>query len=102
MVSVFAEAMMMWATISEGIHRSLNRHDEMEYECPTAKTGLFGGAAFLGLDASLLWLACQMLALNAREDYLEEEVPKKSYGEVLITNNYDEMEVQIIDDIMGD
>ncbi|KAK8919335.1 hypothetical protein KSP39_PZI021592 [Platanthera zijinensis] len=85
LVSVFAEAMLMWATITEGLHRSLNKHDDMEYACPTAKTGVFGGAAFLALDASLFWLVCQMLTLNAREDYLEEDDPKGTYGEVLVT-----------------
>ncbi|KAG0487775.1 hypothetical protein HPP92_006586 [Vanilla planifolia] len=46
LVTIFAEAMMMWATITEGLHRSWNLHEEMDYKCPTAKTGLFGGAAF--------------------------------------------------------
>ncbi|PKA58483.1 hypothetical protein AXF42_Ash008770 [Apostasia shenzhenica] len=88
LVTVFAETMMMWATITEGLHRTLNRHKDMDYACPTAKTGLFGGAAFLALDASLFWLVCQMLTLNARADYLEEDDPKGAYGEVL-TTDYD-------------
>ncbi|XP_020585463.1 uncharacterized protein LOC110028084 [Phalaenopsis equestris] len=82
-VSIFAEAMLLWATITEGLHRALNKHDDMDYTCPTAKTGLFGGAAFLALDASLFWLVSQMLTMNARSDYLEEDDPKGSYGEVL-------------------
>ncbi|KAH0469179.1 hypothetical protein IEQ34_002411 [Dendrobium chrysotoxum] len=88
LVSIFAEAMLMWATITEGLHRSLNKHNDMNYSCPTAKTGLFGGAGFLALDASLFWLVSQMLTLNARADYLEEDDPKGSYGEVL-TTEYD-------------
>ncbi|XXG52344.1 hypothetical protein AAC387_Pa03g0711 [Persea americana] len=82
-VSVLAEAMMMWATITEGLHRSRNVHHYLQTACPTAKTGLFGGAAFLALDASLFWLVCQMLTLNARADYLEEDDPKGDYGQVL-------------------
>ena len=54
----------------------------MNYQCPTAKTGLFGGAAFLALDAALFWLVCQMLALNARADYLDEDDNKGEYGQV--------------------
>lgn len=54
----------------------------MDYQCPTAKTGLFGGAAFLALDAALFWLVCQMLALNARADYLDEDDGKGEYGQI--------------------
>ncbi|PKU82837.1 uncharacterized protein LOC110110741 [Dendrobium catenatum] len=85
LVTLFAEAMLMWVTITEGLHRTLNRHFDPNYECPTAKTGLFGGAAFLALDAALFWLVCQMLTLNARADYLEEDDSKGAYGEVLTT-----------------
>ncbi|KAJ6845713.1 uncharacterized protein M6B38_286345 [Iris pallida] len=86
-VTVLAEGMMMWATITEGLHRSRNVHQDLTTQCPTAKTGLFGGAAFLALDASLFWLVCQMLTLNARADYLEEDDdPKGAYGQVLATD----------------
>ncbi|KAK2453007.1 hypothetical protein P8452_00679 [Trifolium repens] len=44
-------------------------------DCPTAKTGLMGGGAFLCLISSLFWLLSLMLVKNAREDYLEEDVP---------------------------
>lgn len=40
--------------------------------CPTAKTGVLGGGAFLSLNSSLLWLACFILASNVREDYFED------------------------------
>ncbi|KAH0470852.1 hypothetical protein IEQ34_000575 [Dendrobium chrysotoxum] len=85
LVTLFAEAMLMWVTITEGLHRTRNRHFDLNYDCPTAKTGLFGGAAFLALDAALFWLVCQMLTLNARADYLEEDDSKGAYGEVLTT-----------------
>lgn len=75
--------MMIWATATEGFHRTRNVHHNLKTTCPTAKTGLFGGAAFLALDAALFWLVCQMLALNARADYLEEDDPKGDYGQVL-------------------
>ncbi|WOL16264.1 hypothetical protein Cni_G25051 [Canna indica] len=82
-VSVSGVGMMMWATITEGLHRSRNVHHDLSTKCPTAKTGLFGGAAFLALDASLFWLVCQMLTLNARADYFDEdEDPKGDYGKV--------------------
>ncbi|XP_077224651.1 uncharacterized protein LOC143857970 [Tasmannia lanceolata] len=85
-VSVLAEGMMMWASITEGLHRVRNVHHDLQTGCPTAKTGLFGGAAFLALDASLFWLVCQMLTLNARADYLEDDDPKGDYGQVLATD----------------
>ena len=40
--------------------------------CPTAKTGVLGGGAFLSLNSSLLWLACFILASNVRDDYFED------------------------------
>ncbi|XP_077238643.1 uncharacterized protein LOC143879874 [Tasmannia lanceolata] len=85
-VSLLAEGMMIWASITEGLHRVRNVHRNLNYDCPTAKTGLFGGAAFLALDASLFWLVCQMLTLNARADYLEDDDPKGDYGQVLATD----------------
>ncbi|CAL9119652.1 unnamed protein product [Musa textilis] len=84
-VSILALGMMMWATITEGLSRSHNVHHDLDTECATAKTGLFGGAAFLALDASLFWLVCQMLTLNARADYLDEDDPKGEYGQVYAT-----------------
>ena len=82
LVSALALAMLLWATVTEGLHRSRNIHHDLDIQCPTAKTGLFGGAAFLALDAALFWLVCQMLALNARADYLDEDDDKGEYGQV--------------------
>ncbi|GMY17783.1 keratin-associated protein [Fagus crenata] len=67
-----AGAMLLWPTITEQLHLSRNVHHNLNTDCPTAKTGLLGGGAFLSLDASLLWLVALMLADNAREDYFEE------------------------------
>ncbi|KAK9097626.1 hypothetical protein Sjap_023123 [Stephania japonica] len=78
-------ALMLWATISESLHHVNNVHKNVDYGCPTAKTGVFGGAAFLALDSALFWLICQMLTLNARSDYLEED-SKGDYGQVLATD----------------
>ncbi|KAF6167819.1 hypothetical protein GIB67_027597 [Kingdonia uniflora] len=72
-VSAFGASMLLWATVTEGLHRMNNVHHSLDYACPTAKTGLFGGAAFIALDASLFWLVCQMLTMNSREDYLEDD-----------------------------
>lgn len=87
-VSVFAEGMMMWASITEHLHLTRNVHNNMATKCPTAKTGLFGGGAFLALDACLFWLICLMLANNAREDYFDEQEEnlKGDYGQVLTTD----------------
>ncbi|PKA54393.1 hypothetical protein AXF42_Ash000226 [Apostasia shenzhenica] len=50
--------MMILETVTESLHRIHNKNKDMDYACPTAKTGLFGGAAFLFLDASLIWVVC--------------------------------------------
>lgn len=82
-----SEGLMMWATITEGLHRTYNTHHNLNTDCPTAKTGLFGGAAFLALDTSLFWLICQMLTLNARSDYeYDDEDLKGKYGQVMATD----------------
>ncbi|XP_060211212.1 uncharacterized protein LOC132638286 [Lycium barbarum] len=67
-----AAALLLWPTISEQLHITRNIHHNLQTECPTAKTGLLGGGAFLSLDSALFWLVCLMLANNAREDYFEE------------------------------
>ncbi|XP_039128235.1 uncharacterized protein LOC120264489 [Dioscorea cayenensis subsp. rotundata] len=85
-VFVLGEGMMIWATITEALHRIHNVHQDLNYACPTAKTGLFGGAAFLALDTALFWLVCQMLTQNVRTDYFEEDDPKGEYGQVLATD----------------
>lgn len=79
--------MLLWASITEHLHLSRNVHHNMDTGCPTAKTGLFGGAGFLALDASLFWLVCLMLADNARDDYFGggEEDLKGDYGQVYET-----------------
>ncbi|KAL1346777.1 hypothetical protein AAHE18_08G210100 [Arachis hypogaea] len=68
-----AAAMLLWPTITEQMHLQRNVHNDLTYTCPTAKTGLLGGGAFLSLDSSLFWLIALMLAGNAREDFLDEE-----------------------------
>lgn len=85
-----AEGMLLWPTITELIHLKRNVHHNMNAKCPTAKTGLFGGAAFMALNASLFWLICLMLANNAREDYFDEEDEnrKGEYGQIF-TTDYD-------------
>ncbi|XP_057872698.2 uncharacterized protein LOC131078889 [Cryptomeria japonica] len=87
-VSFVSQALMTWTIITESLHRSQNVHHDLTTLCPTAKTGLYGGAAFLALDAGLFWLICQMLALNARSDYEydDEEDIKGQYGQVTATD----------------
>ncbi|GMN39782.1 hypothetical protein TIFTF001_009010 [Ficus carica] len=77
-----AGALLLWPTLTEQLHISRNVHHNLNTECPTAKTGLLGGGAFVSLDASLFWLVALMLADNAREDYFDEaeKDPKGEYG----------------------
>ncbi|URE29653.1 hypothetical protein MUK42_26336 [Musa troglodytarum] len=84
-ITVLALVMLLWPTISESLHRSRNVHRDLTTQCPTAKTGLFGGGAFLALDAALFWLVCQMLTLNARSDYWDEDDAKGEYSDVCTT-----------------
>ncbi|XP_018845696.1 uncharacterized protein LOC109009603 [Juglans regia] len=65
-------AFLLWPTIAEQLILSRNVHHNLETDCPTAKTGLLGGGAFVSLDSSLFWLVALMLAINAREDYLDD------------------------------
>ncbi|CAI0420504.1 unnamed protein product, partial [Linum tenue] len=67
-----AAALLLWPTITEQLHLSRNVHRNLETACPTAKTGLLGGGAFVSLDSSLFWLVALMLAANVREDYFDE------------------------------
>ncbi|XP_041019487.1 uncharacterized protein LOC121261270 [Juglans microcarpa x Juglans regia] len=67
-----AATLLLWPTITEQIHLARNVHHNLNTDCPTAKTGLLGGGAFLSLDACLFWLVALMLADNAREDYFDE------------------------------
>ncbi|KAG4387062.1 hypothetical protein AAZX31_11G152400 [Glycine max] len=86
-----AAAMLLWPTITEHIHLTRNVHQNLSYECPTAKTGLLGGGAFLSLDSSLLWLIALMLAGNAREDFFgeEEDGDKGEFGAASSDAYYD-------------
>ncbi|KAJ8548117.1 hypothetical protein K7X08_021353 [Anisodus acutangulus] len=67
-----AAALLLWPTISEQLHITRTIHHNLQTDCPTAKTGLLGGGAFLSLDSVLFWLVALMLADNAREDYFQE------------------------------
>ncbi|KAI9196733.1 hypothetical protein LWI28_026537 [Acer negundo] len=91
LLSLLAQGMLMWATITELIHLTRNVHHDMNTNCPTAKTGLFGGAAFMSLNASLFWLICLMLAANTRDDYFDEEDDENLKGEDgrVLTVDYD-------------
>ncbi|XP_076943094.1 uncharacterized protein LOC143613204 [Bidens hawaiensis] len=78
-----AMAMLLWPTITEHKHIVSNVHYNLETACPTAKTGLLGGGAFLALDAALFWLVSLMLANNAREDYFDDV--KAAGGDAIAT-----------------
>ncbi|KAH6760801.1 keratin-associated protein [Perilla frutescens var. frutescens] len=80
--TLLAAVMLIWPTLTELGHRTNNVHQDLETSCPTAKTGLLGGGAFLSLDSCLFWLVALMLADNARADYFDESDDKVagSYG----------------------
>ncbi|XP_074286811.1 uncharacterized protein LOC141612011 [Silene latifolia] len=84
-----AAALLLWPTITEQFHLSRTVHYDMNYSCPTAKTGLIGGGAFVSLDSCLFWLICLMLTDNAREDYFEEtdEAMKGGQSQVINVDN---------------
>ncbi|KAF2313567.1 hypothetical protein GH714_011759 [Hevea brasiliensis] len=75
-----AAALLLWPTITEQLHLNRKVHHNLKTDCPTAKTGLLGGGAFVSLDSTLFWLVSLMLADNAREDYFDE-VEKDCKGE---------------------
>ncbi|XWS19201.1 hypothetical protein CRYUN_Cryun32bG0110800 [Craigia yunnanensis] len=85
-LSMLAAGMLSWVTISELLHLTNNVHQDMTTTCPTAKAGLFGGAAFLALNASLFWLICLLLVDDIRTDYFEEQEDSKSQ---VFTTDYD-------------
>uniref|UniRef100_A0A5B6YYD0 Uncharacterized protein n=1 Tax=Davidia involucrata TaxID=16924 RepID=A0A5B6YYD0_DAVIN len=80
--TVFAAGLLLWTTITEHLHLIHNVHHNLDTDCPTAKTGVFGGGAFVSLDSSLFWLLSLMLVFNAREDYFEE-AEKGDYSQVV-------------------
>ncbi|XVF23371.1 hypothetical protein REPUB_Repub13aG0032600 [Reevesia pubescens] len=67
-----AATLLLWPTITEQLHLTRNVHHNLTSQCPTAKTGLLGGGAFVSLDSTLFWLVALMLADNAREDHFDE------------------------------
>ncbi|XP_065872912.1 uncharacterized protein [Euphorbia lathyris] len=81
-----ALTLVLWPTITEHFHLTKNVHHNLQTECPTAKTGVLGGGAFLSLDSALFWLIALMLANNAREDYLEGKAEFKNEFGMVITN----------------
>jgi len=72
-----AAILTIWPTVTEQYLWKYNSYPanittSAKPDCPTAKTGLMGSAAFLSLNSSLFWLLSLMLVKNAREDYLED------------------------------
>ncbi|TYI30783.1 hypothetical protein ES332_A05G411400v1 [Gossypium tomentosum] len=77
-----AATLLLWPTITEHLHLIRNVHHNPTTTCPTAKTGLLGGGAFVSLDSALFWLVALMLADNARHDHFYD-VEKHSKAQVL-------------------
>ncbi|KAL1207138.1 hypothetical protein V5N11_032741 [Cardamine amara subsp. amara] len=88
--SGLALSLLLWPTITEQIHLTRNVHRNLETDCPTAKTGLLGGGAFLSLDSCLFWLVALMLADDVREDYLNEVERRYSFGRQVYTDGSSE------------
>ncbi|KAK4756516.1 hypothetical protein SAY87_006643 [Trapa incisa] len=83
-------AFLLWPTIVEQLHIDNNVHPLESTSCPTAKTGLLGGAAFLSLDSMLMWLVTLMLVSNTRADYFDEvEGSGKGDGPEVLPGDYD-------------
>ncbi|GMQ02534.1 hypothetical protein CsSME_00048713 [Camellia sinensis var. sinensis] len=70
--SGFAVSLILHTTITGHFLMIRNVHHNLEAECPIAKSGILGGAAFVSLDSSLFWLIVLMLVTNVREDYFDE------------------------------
>ncbi|KAI8555863.1 hypothetical protein RHMOL_Rhmol05G0207100 [Rhododendron molle] len=77
----FAAALLLYTTVLEHILLTHNVHHDLDTQCPTAKTGLLGGAAFASLDSALFWLVALMLGTNVREDYFGETESGDDYGD---------------------
>ncbi|XP_058213338.1 uncharacterized protein LOC131325224 [Rhododendron vialii] len=77
----FATALLLYTTISEHFLLTHNVHHDLDTQCPTAKTGLLGGAAFASLDSALFWLVALMMGSNVREDYFGETESGDDYGD---------------------
>ena len=77
-----AATLTIWPTIQEQYHLKHKVHpiSTSTTECPTAKTGLIGGGAFVSLDSSLLWLVALMLAINVREDNFDDSNFEPNYS----------------------
>ncbi|KAL0008756.1 hypothetical protein SO802_010258 [Lithocarpus litseifolius] len=92
--SAIRATFLLWLTIIEQLHLSCNIRGNPD--CYTAKKSLIGGAASVSLDASLFWLVSIMLALNAKEDYFDddtEEVPVKGGDDNAITIETNKIDV---------
>ncbi|KAL6556520.1 hypothetical protein OROGR_005808 [Orobanche gracilis] len=82
--TIFAAIFLIWPTVQGHIHHTQNVHRDLDFDCPTAKTGLFGGGAFASLNSSLLWLISLMFATNAREDYFQDAAAAENSNDDLI------------------
>lgn len=72
-VSAMAFVLTLWATVSQFFILKHNVHHDMGMQCPTAKTGLIGGAGFMSLNTALMWYIVFMLSQNRKEDIFDEE-----------------------------
>ncbi|VAH70424.1 unnamed protein product [Triticum turgidum subsp. durum] len=76
LVSISALVMLVGATKTQAanLRYQLRIQPDGTMSCPSntdKMDGHFGGGALLALDAALIWFICQLLALEARANYLD-------------------------------
>ncbi|XVF69071.1 hypothetical protein PTKIN_Ptkin11bG0051400 [Pterospermum kingtungense] len=81
-----AATLLLWPTITKQFHLSRNDHHNTTTTCPTVKTGLLDGGAFVSMDSSLSLLVALMLADNARKDHFDEAEKDTKAGN--LTDDY--------------
>ncbi|KAF7033982.1 hypothetical protein CFC21_045040 [Triticum aestivum] len=104
-VSVSALVMLVKVTKAEAANLRYQQPMQPDgtMSCPsmTGKMdGHFGGGALLALDAALIWFVCQLLALEARANYLDrlpgddeedEENNKKHDGDIVASPDHSQL-----------
>ncbi|XVF74909.1 hypothetical protein PTKIN_Ptkin13bG0148100 [Pterospermum kingtungense] len=85
-LSMLAAGMLCWVTIAELVYITNNVHGNMKTTCSTVKSGLFGGGAFMALNAALFWLICLILVDDIRKAYFDDREDSKAQ---ILTKDYD-------------
>ncbi|KAJ3688175.1 hypothetical protein LUZ61_017339 [Rhynchospora tenuis] len=73
LVSFVALALTLWPMVSENHLLNHNIYHTTDAACPTAKTGMIGGAGMISFCASSMWFIVFMLSQNRKTDIYDEE-----------------------------